>query len=108
VTLPTIQPGDVPSEAIARLEQALGIDLPDNYGQIIVYDSNDLEALQKTLYTAERLLTLLLVLIPILAATALVVSTRRRTLIQLTVGGSIGLVIVRGWRSSPATACSIA
>jgi len=96
VTLPTIQPGDVPSEAISRLEQALGIDLPDNYGQIVVYDSNDLEALQKALYWSERLVILLLILIPILVAAALVVSTRRRrTLVQLTVGGAIGLVIVR-------------
>jgi hypothetical protein len=96
VTLPTIQPGDVPSEAISRLEQALGIDLPANYGQIVVYDSNDLEALQKALYWSERLVILLLILIPILVAAALVVSTRRRrTLVQLTVGGAIGLVIVR-------------
>jgi hypothetical protein len=96
VTLPTFQPGEAPSAEIAMLEQALGIDLPNNYGQIVVYDSNDLEALQKSLYWSERLLILLLLLIPILVAAALVVSTRRRrTLIQLTVGGAIGLVIVR-------------
>ena len=96
VTLPTIKPGDVPSEAIARLEQALGIDLPNNYGQIVVYDSNDLEALQKALYWSERLIILLLIIIPVLAAAALAVSTRRRrTLIQLTAGAAIGLVIVR-------------
>ena len=45
VTLPTFEPGEVPSSEIAKLEQALGIDLPDNYGQIPVYDSQDLEAL---------------------------------------------------------------
>ena len=87
VTLPTFEPGEVPSSQIAKLEQALGIDLPDDYGQIPVYDSQDLEALQKTLYTAKRLLILLLVLIPVLVAAALLVSTRRRrTLVQLTVG----------------------
>jgi cell division protein FtsB len=96
VTLPTFQPGEVPSSQIARLEQALGIDLPDDYGQIPIYDSQDLEALQKTLYTAKRLLILLLILVPVLAAAALLVSTRRRrTLVQLTVGGAIGLVVVR-------------
>ncbi len=96
VTLPTFEPGEVPSSQIAKLEQALGIDLPDNYGQIPVYDSQDLEALQQTLYTAKRLLILLLVLIPVLIAAALLVSTRRRrTLVQLTVGGAIGLVVVR-------------
>lgn len=96
VTLPTFEPGEVPSSQIAKLEQALGIDLPDNYGQIPVYDSQDLKALQQTLYTAKRLLILLLVLIPVLIAAALSVSTRRRrTLVQLTVGGAIGLVVVR-------------
>jgi hypothetical protein len=96
VTLPTFQPGEVASSQIATLEQALGIDLPDDYGQIPIYDSQDLEALQKTLYTAKRLLILLLILVPALAGAALLVSTRRRrTLVQLTVGGAIGLVVVR-------------
>ena len=96
VTLPEISESDVPSAAIAKLEQALGIDLPEDYGQIVVYDSHDLETLQQLLYTFERLLVLLLLLIPILAAASLLVSTRRRrTLIQLTVGAAIGLVIVR-------------
>ena len=96
VTLPAISQSDVPSASIARLEQALGIDLPDDYGQIVVYDSEELAALQQLLYTFERLLVLLLVLTPILVAASLWVSTRRRrTLIQLTVGAAVGLVIVR-------------
>jgi hypothetical protein len=96
VILPTITEGEVPSASIAKLEQTLGIDLPDNYGQIVVYDSEDLAALQKTLYAFERLLLLLLLLIPILVAASLWVSTRRRrTLIQLTVGSAVGLVIIR-------------
>ena len=96
VTLPTFQPGEAPSAEIAKLEAALGVDLPDTYGQVVVYDSTDLEPLQKALYWSERLLVLLLILTPILDAAALLVSTRRRrTLIQLTAGGAIGLVIVR-------------
>ena len=96
VTLPTIEEGEVPSESITKLEQALGVDLPDTYGQIVVYDSEDLEALQQTLSTLERLLVLLLILIPVLAAASLLVSTRRRrTLIQLTAGAAVGLVVVR-------------
>jgi hypothetical protein len=96
VTLPTIEPGEAPSASITKLEQALGIDLPDRYGQIVVYDTEELAALQKLLYTFERLLVLLLVLIPILVAASLLASTRRRrTLIQLTVGAAVGLVLVR-------------
>lgn len=96
VTLPQITQGEVPSAAIAKLEQSLGIDLPDDYGQIAVYDSQDLEALQQTLYTFERLLVFLLILIPLLVAASLLVSTRRRrTLIQLATGAAVGLVVVR-------------
>jgi cell division protein FtsB len=51
VTLPTIVEGEAPNESITKLEQALGVDLPDSYGQIVVYDSEDLEALQQTLST---------------------------------------------------------
>ena len=96
VALPQISEEDVPSAAIAKLEQALGVDLPDTYGQVVVYDSEDLAALQKALYLFERLLVLLLVLIPILVAASLLVSTRRRrTLIQLAAGAAVGLVVIR-------------
>lgn len=96
VTLPTIQPGELASVAIPKLEQALGIDLPDDYAQIPIYDSQDLQALQKAVYWSERLVILLLILVPILVAAALFVSTRRRrTLVQLTVGAAVGLVVVR-------------
>jgi hypothetical protein len=96
VALPQISEEDVPSASIAKLEQALGVDLPDTYGQVVVYDSEDLAALQKALYLFERLLVLLLVLIPILVAASLLVSTRRRrTLIQLAAGGAVGLVVIR-------------
>ena len=96
VTLPTIEPGEATNDSITKLEQALGVDLPDSYGQIVVYDSEDLEALQQAVYTLERLLLLLLILIPILVAASLLVSTRRRrTLIQLAAGAAVGLVVVR-------------
>ena len=96
VTLPQITQGEVPSAAIAKLEQSLGIDLPDDYGQIAVYDSQDLAALQEALYLFERLLVFLLILIPLLVAASLLVSTRRRrTLIQLATGAAVGLVVIR-------------
>jgi len=96
VTLPTIEPDTPREEAVNRIEQALGVDLPDDYGSIEVYDADSLAALQQALFTFQRLLVLLLVMIPVLIAVTLLVSTRRRrTLIQLTVGGAIGLVLIR-------------
>ena len=96
VTLPQIDPDTPRSEAVNRLEQALGVNLPDDYGSIQVYDADSLAALQQALFTFQRLLILLLILIPVLVAVTLLVSTRRRrTLIQLAVGGAIGLVLIR-------------
>jgi hypothetical protein len=96
VSLPAIEPDTSRAEAVNRIEQALGVDLPDDYGSIEVYDADSLAALQQALFTFQRLLILLLILIPVLVAVTLVVSTRRRrTLIQLAVGGAIGLVLIR-------------
>lgn len=96
ITLPTIEADEPPAESIAKLESALGVDLPENYGTLPVYDADELGALQQMLDLFQRLLLLLLVLIPILGGLALWLSMRRRrTLIQLTVGGAIGLVLVR-------------
>jgi hypothetical protein len=96
VTLPTIEPGSAPGPAVQALAQALGVELPDSYGTIEVYDAQDLEALQQALFSFQRLFVLLLIVIPVLIAVTLLVSTRRRrTLIQLAVGGAVGLVLVR-------------
>jgi hypothetical protein len=96
VTIPEVTPGMLPDQAVAALEGALGVDLPEGYGAIEVYDSDDLAALQDALYLFQRLLVLLIVLIPVLIALTLWVSTRRRrTLIQLAAGGAVGLVLIR-------------
>jgi hypothetical protein len=94
--LPDISVSEPSPEAIAKLESALGIDLPDNFGAIPVYNSNDLKSLQVGVRTFERLVYLLIALIVICFALALVVSTRRRrTLLQLTVGMALATVLVR-------------
>jgi hypothetical protein len=96
VTIPPVTPGMLPDQAAATLESALGVALPDDFGSIVVYDSNDLAAIQKALNVSQKVLLLLIVLIPILVAVTLwVCARRRRTLIQLAAGGAIGLVLVR-------------
>lgn len=96
VTIPQVVPGSLPAEAVTQLESALGVDLPDDFGSIVVYDSEELGALQQALNAFQKLLVLLVLLIPILIGLTLWVSTRRRrTLIQLAAGGAIGLVLVR-------------
>ncbi len=42
ITLPTIEADEVPAESISKLESALGVDLPDDYGTLAVYDADEL------------------------------------------------------------------
>ncbi len=96
VTLPEITGDEIPSEAITKLESALGIDLPDRFGTVAIYDSEDLAAVQQGVDLASRAIVALAVLFLILAAVAIWVSPRkRRTLLQLATALAVVLVIER-------------
>jgi len=96
IELPDLTGVEVPSEAVARIEQALGTDLPDQFGTVTVYDSEELAAVQDSVDLAGRLITLIVVLFFLAAAGALWASTRRRrTLVQLTTALAVVLVIER-------------
>jgi ABC-type multidrug transport system fused ATPase/permease subunit len=96
ITLPQISAEEIPSEAITRLESALGINLPDQFGTVTVYNTNDLEAVQKAVDLASRLIVLVVILFLVFAALALWVSPRkRRTLLQLATAAAVVLVVER-------------
>lgn len=96
VNLPDVKVEDIPQAAITRLESALGVQLPDNFGQFTVYDNGKLEAAQKGVKLFDQTVVLLLPLAVLLAALALWLSRRRRrTLLQLVVGVVIGMVLLR-------------
>ena len=87
ITLPTITEGMVPTEAISKLETALGVDLPENFGQVVIYEGDDLGALQQVFRMTNAIVVLLVLLILVLSAVAIAVSPRRRrTILQLAVG----------------------
>ena len=96
VTLPTITGDEVPSQAITKLETALGVDLPDNLGTIVVYDADELEAVQRGVELASRAVVAIALLFLLFAALAVWISRRRRrTLVQLTVAVLVILVAER-------------
>ena len=96
ITIPEIDVSMAPGEAVARLESAFGIDLPDNFGTVVVYDADELAALQKAVRTFDKLVIVLVLLVLVLVALALWLSPRRRrTLLQLMTGFAVGLVVVR-------------
>lgn len=98
VTLPQISGDEIPSEAIMRLESALGVDLPEpaQFGTIVVYQADQLEAVQKGVDLASRGIVALALLFVVCAVIALWISRRRRrTLVQLMVALVVVLVIER-------------
>lgn len=87
ISLPTITADTVPSDAVTMLETALGIQLPDTFGQVVVYEGDDLAAVQQGFRITNAVIFVLVLLIVLCFAGALWVSpTKRRTLLQLSVG----------------------
>jgi hypothetical protein len=96
VQLPEISQGEVPAAAREKISDALGVQVPDNLGEIVVFDSDNLEAAQATMQFLDRGVVLLVILTLLLLVAAFVASVRRRrTLLQITLGTLVGLVILR-------------
>jgi hypothetical protein len=96
VTLPTITANDIPSQACERISAALSRPVPTTCGQIPLFPADKLDQARHAVRFFDRLTILLLVLTPVLAALALWLSRRRRrTLLQLSAGGFLGLVVIR-------------
>ena len=96
ITIPEITADEVPAAAIQKIEAATGIQLPDNFGQIVILDSNDLAAAQDAFSIANRAVFALVLLFLIFFVAAMWVSPRRRrTLIQIMAASAVVLVIER-------------
>jgi hypothetical protein len=96
VTLPAITSADPPQQAVNKLSQALGVQLPRDFGQITVVKSSDLAALQRGVKAFDRFtLVLPLVTIVLIALSLWLSLNRRRTLLQLAVGVSLLMIIER-------------
>ena len=95
IDIPTITEQNV-DQAVGLLEQQFGVDLPDDFGQIKVFESDALPAAQAAVATMDRVIYVLVALTILLAIVAFVLSTRRlRTALWLGFGAAIGLIVVR-------------
>ena len=96
VDLPEVTGGEVPDEAREAISSALGVEVPEDFGEIVVFESDRLEAAQDAVSFFDRAIVFLVVLTLVLIALALWMSRhRRRTLLQLVVGSMVGIVVVR-------------
>jgi hypothetical protein len=103
VDLPTLSADGDPAQQVAELEQALGRDLPDDFGQLVVYHSErladaqaSLESAQQLLVVAKRaLLVLLIATVVFLALTIVLARDRWRAALLLGLGAVAAMVIAR-------------
>jgi len=95
ISLPDLSSGAIPDNLRVRVQDALGVTLPENFARFTVYDSGRLWAAQQAVATAKRDLVLAVIGTVVLLVLTLVVSpTRRRTLLQLGLWLVVGAVAV--------------
>jgi hypothetical protein len=72
-----------PNQVIPQLESLLDVDLPDDFGHIVVYRSDELGALQTAFEKAQRLMWLIAIGLVVGIAGALAITPRRRKTLQV-------------------------
>jgi hypothetical protein len=96
VDLPTLSVDDVPDEAREKIADALGVTLDDDFGTFTVYDDGALHTAQEALRIFNQLAWVLVALTPLVMAGTIAVSARRRrTVLQLSLGAALIMVVLR-------------
>ncbi len=91
---PLSTPDDQPSAQAKELASKVGVTLPPDFGQLVVFKSDSLKSAQQALRLIKRLLVLLVVLTVVLIAATLVLSLHRlRTLAELGVGVAVAMLV---------------
>jgi hypothetical protein len=102
-TIPQLTRDGDPAQQISQLEDGLGRDLPDDFGQIVVYRSDSLAAKGETLQRAQQLVValqrgfvlILIVTAVAIAGTVLIARRRMRAALGLLLGSAAAFVVVR-------------
>ena len=107
ITLPTISGTSIPAADCHKIAAAIRRPLPPTCGQIPLFPASALANAQRA-FRAFNGIVLLLIITPLVFSAALWASTRRRrTLLQLTIAGMLGLIVLRRvtyWLQSDLTA----
>jgi len=100
-------PNGDPSAQLQQLSSKFGVSLPSDFGQIVVFRTDNLQQAQEALKKVRRLLVALLILTIVLFIAALLISVRRlRTLGQIGLG--VAVVMVLAWAATRAATNLIA
>ena len=94
ITAPTLTGEDIQT-AVSALEEQLGVDLPSDFGQVILFESDDLAAAQAAFDSARTAVWLAPIVAVVLIGLAIAVSTRRaRTALAIVVITAALLLVV--------------
>jgi hypothetical protein len=108
ITLPTISGTSIPAADCHKIAAAIRRPLPPTCGQIPLFPASALANAQHAYRAFNGIVLLLLIITPLMFIAALWASTRRRrTLLQLTIAGMLGLIVLRRvtyWLQSDLTA----
>ena len=96
ITLPQITGTEQVSQAIAALSSALDRPLPPDFGQIVVFQSDELARAQDAVKLFDKLTyALILFSLLLIAGTMALSVNRRRTAVQLAIGTIVAVLIAR-------------
>ncbi len=96
IDIPDIDLDDIPADAAQRLGAAVGVDVPDDFGQFTVYDDGKLQQAQDAIRLLSRGVYLIVALAVIAPVAAIWLSRRKLgTATLVAVGTLFGLVLVR-------------
>ena len=101
--IPTLTADGDPAEQITELEKAFGRDLPDNFGQLTVYQSEKLASAEQTLNTAQQVFVsvkraawlIIGLTVVLIVATIVVAQRRRRAVVILALAGVAVMLLAR-------------
>jgi hypothetical protein len=96
VDIPDVQIDEVPTAAIDAVNNAFGTDLPEDFGQITIYDQGALKEVQDAIALFDRIVVLSVVVFVLATIGAIALSVdRRRTVLQLAITDVLLLILMR-------------
>ncbi len=103
VVIPDLTKISNPDDQVVALEKAFGRDLPDRFGQLVVFRSDKLANAQDSLSTAQRMVVLvkraiwliLIATVTLLASSIVLARRRRRSVVILALGGAATMLLAR-------------
>jgi hypothetical protein len=96
IDIPDVQIDEVPSKAIDAINDTFGTDLPEDFGQVTVYDGGALEEVQDSVAFFDRVVWISVVVFVLSTVGAFAASVnRRRTFYQLAIPWILILLLLR-------------